>query len=178
MLLKKASDITPRPLSATTHEDFVAKDAERIFHRMLGNCETKIQKPRVFVLHSPDDIERLPPCPGVYIAFCERGVCQYVGESACVGRRVGSFGSRVVLRYAKYLAVVPTIGERQRRAMEMYYIGLLSPVFNKQLRDQGKHVVVHFHDLAWIEVQRLWMVRGSGTLLDGRGRSKAPRRDA
>lgn len=169
MILKKASDIECASMHATSHEEFVAEDAGRIFRRMVIECQDQIPEPDLFVMYSPRDLERLPPCPGVYIAFCERGRCQYVGESACVGRRIGNIGTRDELHYAKYIAVVLADSERQMRAMEMYYIGLFDPVFNKQLHPRGKRVTAYINDIVWDESKRLWAIRGGSGFLDRKG---------
>jgi hypothetical protein len=161
------------------HEQFVWQDAGRIFFKMLSHAEDDVPGPDMFVLYSPRDLDRLPPCPGVYIGFNEHGRCQYVGESACVGRRIGAFGSRDELRHCKYIAVILADDERQMRRLEFYFIGLLDPVFNKQIRPTGKRHICNADQLTWNPDRRMWSLNGSyalidrsGNVRDARGRKK------
>jgi hypothetical protein len=157
------------------HEDFVWEDAGRIFWKMLRGSGDDIPSPDMFVLYSPRDLERLPPCPGVYVGFNEHGRCQYVGESACVGRRIGAFGSREELRYCKYLAVIFADDERQMRRLEFYFIGLLDPVFNKQIRPTGKRYICSSEQLTWNPERRMWSLNGSHALIDRSGKVRDAR---
>ena len=161
------------------HEQFVWENAGRIFWKMVRGADDDVPGPDIFVLYSPKDLDRLPPCPGVYIGFNEHGRCQYVGESACVGRRIGAFGSRDELLYCKYIAVILADDERQMRRLEFYFIGLLDPVFNKQIRPTGKRHICNADQLTWNPEQRMWSLNGSfalidrsGNVRDARGRKK------
>jgi hypothetical protein len=155
--VRKASEIEPDPIVASTHEEFVNEDASRIFVRMVRQAKSIVRRPQHYVVYTPGDLERLPPCPGVYIAFSEGGRCFYVGESVCVGSRIGPFGSRDELGFAKYIAFIPCDTERDRRACEFYWMGLLDPVCNKQLRQQSKSCPrVHWAGVFWDKRKRLW----------------------
>ena len=156
----------------TEHDEFVHEDAGRIFWKMHAESLDQIADPELFVLYSPRDLERLPPVPGVYIGFDERGRCQYVGESACVGKRIGKFGERDELLYCKYIAVVFADDERHMRQLEMYYMGLFDPVFNKQLYPRGKRVIARLHEISWDPGRRAWSVVGSEAVIDRMGRVK------
>ena len=151
------------------HEQYVWEDAGRIYSRMLDHAHDEVPGPDMFVLYSPSDLERLPPCPGVYIGFNEHGRCQYVGESACVGRRVGAFGCRDELLRCKYIAVILADDERQMRRLELYFIGLFDPVFNKQIWPRGKRVVCRFDDLTWDADRRMWSLNGTSASIDRMG---------
>lgn len=171
LVLELASDIKCEPLPKMDPEQFVAFDGQRIFERMINRAKSWPRTPVVYVLNSPRDLERIPPCPGVYIAFCEKGRCHYVGESACVGRRVGSFGCRDQLRDAKYIAYIEAEDLREQKALEFYYIGLLSPVYNRQLEPQGSAVPVAFYaNVAWDPLLRLFRVHGNGSFISRRGK--------
>jgi hypothetical protein len=166
--VRKVSDIPVcDPLPKMTHEEYVDWDASRVFVRMMRQAKSQVVRPAMYVLNSPKDLERLPPSPGVYIAFDGGGRAQYVGESVCVGRRVGPFGSRE-FGYAKYLAYVPAESYRQQKALEFYYIGLLDPVWNKQLwpKPSGNPIpICHFDGIVWCEEKRVWAVVGSSALI-------------
>jgi hypothetical protein len=168
--LVKASEIPADARHfAIGHEQFVHEDASRIFRGMVDSSNDSIPSPDMFVLYSRSDLERLPPCPGVYIGFNEHGRAQYVGESACVGRRVGSFGSRDEIVRSKYIAVVLANDERDLRRLEMYYMGLLDPVYNKQLHPRGKNVVCYIEDIYWDESRRMWSFRRKECYIDRNG---------
>ena len=78
--------------------------------------------------HTVDEIKKMKPFCGVYLAYDPDGSCHYVGESIKVPERVSS--------------ARPEIGDRliglvhcdihQRRRIEAYYIGLLDPPGNAQ----------------------------------------------
>jgi hypothetical protein len=162
--VRKVSDIKSDPLPHMKHEEYVNWDASRIFRRMMIECKSRVVRPAMYVLYSPSDLERLPPSPGVYIAFSKAGRCQYVGESVCVGRRIGSWGKRDEFSYAHYLAYVPADDYRQQKALELYYMGLLDPVFNKQLRPkpQGNPIpIAHFDQIVWCSKRMAWAIVGS-----------------
>lgn len=172
LILTKASEIELDPIGGGAemdHEQYVHEDASRIFERMMSESEDDVSGPDMYVLYSPMDLERLPPVPAVYIGFNEHGRCQYVGESGCVGRRIGRFGDREQLIYCKYIAVVLAEDERDLRRLEMYYIGLLDPVYNKQIRPRGKNVRCYIDDIEWDAERRMWRKNGSSCHIDRNG---------
>jgi hypothetical protein len=172
MVLEKASDIKACKAAPMTHEEFVTQDAARIFARML-QASQRDRTPVVYVLYSPRDLDRLPPCPGVYIGFNESGRCLYVGESVCVGRRIGPFGSRDELNGCKYIAYVACDDYREQMATEFYYIGLLDPVFNRQLapsRGSPGRPVAHYDQVEWDQEKRLWALKHNYSYMTRHGR--------
>lgn len=172
MVLEKASDSKACQATRMTHEEFVTEDAARIFARML-QLSRRHRDPVVYVLYSPQDLDRLPPCPGVYIGFNESGRCMYVGESVCVGRRIGPFGSRDELDGCKYIAYVACDDYREQMATEFYYIGLLDPVFNRQLapsRGSPGRPVAHYDEVEWDQEKRMWALKHNYSYLTRHGR--------
>ena len=169
-----ASDIDPDPPPAMSHTEYVNFDGDRVFRKMVRRAKEQVARPEHYVLYSPRDLERLPPSPGVYIGFSEDGLCRYVGESVCVGRRVGKFLSRSELDGCKYIAFIPSDSEQQQYAMEFYWMGLLAPINNKQIRSKGKHRRFNFRNLFWDEVAFSWRlsphatVTRDGVIKDGR----------
>lgn len=167
---RRASEIKPAPpLGPMSHVEYVNWDAARIFRKMVRAAREYVSRPAMFVLYAPKDLERLPPCPGVYVAFSESGRCMYVGESQCVGKRVGPFLSRQEMDGCKYIAFIPADSEEHQYAMEFYWMGLLSPVHNRQLRSRGKRALCHYDDLSWDESLSGWRLSGSGDLVNRNG---------
>jgi hypothetical protein len=177
---KKASDIECIETSKMTHEEFVNWDAGRIFSNMVQRaCHPAVNAVH-FVLLNPDDMERLPPCPGVYVAFSESGRCMYVGESCCVGKRLGSFhlkGSkhtgpeRGELSGSKYVAFVPVNDMRERLRTEAYLIAILNPQNSGQLnRDYLGGVIATWGTVTWDAMLRAWSVNGSSTAIKRNGK--------
>lgn len=166
-----ASTIPIETTPQMTHGEYVNWDGHRIFRGMVSRARQFVRRPEWYVLYSPLDLHRLPPCPGVYIAFCESGVCRYVGESTCVGKRVGPFLSRGELDGAKYIAFIPADNEREQYAMEFYWMGLLSPLNNKQLRARGKIALCTFGSICWNDAEGCWESNeGTSKQIDRNGR--------
>jgi hypothetical protein len=58
-------------------------------------------------------------------------------------------------------------------AMEFYYIGLLDPVFNKQLapaRSSPARPVAHYDEVEWDQEKRLWALKHNYSYLTRQGR--------
>lgn len=113
-----------------THDEYVNWDGLRIFQRMESRAE--IYRPSMFTLNNFEDERRLPSRSGVYVLFTETGHCQYVGESCRVRDRFCR-PNRPELEIGKYVAFIP-VHESKRLAVEKYWMGLLNPAFNKEVR--------------------------------------------
>ena len=140
--------------------------ASRIFGSMVSLAKIPSLIPSDYVLWDISDAERVPPCPGVYVAFCERGVCHYVGSSICVGERVGSPGTRDELASARYMGFIPIEDERERLRAELYLIAILDPCFSRQLKPpvSGRVRAVRA-DLDWNAEYRAFSVIGSTVVM-------------
>lgn len=169
--MRVASTIPIETSPSMSHCEYVNWDGHRMFRRMVSNARQSICRPEWYVLYSPCDLRRLPPCPGVYIAFCERGICRYVGESACVGKRIGPFLGRSELDGAKYIAFIPSGDEHERYAIEMYWMGLLAPVNNRQLWARGRPGLCEFDELRWDDADQCWRFNnGNSAKVDRKGK--------
>jgi hypothetical protein len=141
-------------------------DAMRVFSLMFDNAHIAACTPSDCVIWNTSDADRVPPCPGVYVAFCEDGQCEYVGSSVCVGRRVEAPGIRDELRNADYVAVIPVEDERMRIRVEFYLIGLLNPRRSGQLKSPVTGSArASRPDLEWVPECRGFSVRGSSVVI-------------
>jgi hypothetical protein len=153
-----------------THEQFVNWDAQRIFDRMAERMIRSLLRPCMYVVHNDEDLDRLPPCRGVYIAFSETGDCVYVGESNCVGRRVMGFGQRKELRGAKYIGFISCADELAQLATEKAWMGILRGNNNGELKPRNRDDKANYEDLTWNPETRRWSLKGFWAEIDRNGK--------
>jgi hypothetical protein len=152
-----------------THEQFVNSDAQAIFERMAQSMIRSLLRPCLYVVHNDEDLDRLPPCRGVYIAFSETGKCFYVGESNCVGRRVMGYGQRCELSGAKYIGFISCYDEVTQLATEKAWMGILRGQNNGELKPRNRDSKANYADLTWNPETRRWSINGMWAEIDRNG---------
>ncbi len=170
LIIRRASEIKcDESALRMTHEEFVQSDAQRIFHGMAEKMMQSLLFPCLYVLHDEEDLDRMPPCRGVYIAFSEAGKCLYVGESNCVGRRIMRPGQRSEFTGAKYIGFIPCDDERTQLSTEKAWMGILRGEFNRELNSRNRTAKANYNDLAWNGETRRWSVKGAFAEIDRNG---------
>lgn len=84
-----------------------------------------------------DDIARMEPFSGVYLAYCGMD-CVYVGEAKDVTKRCRPSKERMGREFLGVTAigVLKTLPEERKR-LEKYFIGLLNPSRNREIWTEG-----------------------------------------
>lgn len=101
----------------------------------------------------PDEIDRLPVLPGVYL-LCDRGgKILYIGKAANLRSRVKSyftregdarFNVRFLMRHVRQVATIITTNQKEAFLLEDTLIKREQPRYNIRLRDDKTYVSVRF----------------------------------
>ncbi len=136
-----------------------AKVIHEFYARLLDNIPYETFNEAIrFVLKKPStplhlaskDIEALPESPGVYIFFGDNKLPLYVGKSKNIKARVKSHfindhlssKEMKLSQMTKSIKVIQTAGELGALIKESYLVKKLQPLYNRQLRNSHKLVVL------------------------------------
>ncbi|MCX7624777.1 MAG: excinuclease ABC subunit UvrC [Candidatus Sumerlaeaceae bacterium] len=121
----------------------------------------------VEILAQPQELDKLPAQPGVYIFKDEHGHALYVGKAVNLRSRVKSYFTRsadnrfsvaFLRRQARYVECIITANEKEAFLLENELIKRLKPRYNIRLRDDKTYVSLRFrmnHPYPRLEIVRI-----------------------